>query len=164
MTHCQIPTKRQNLEELEKLLVQAKTVCDLLFMNEVSQLMTFCSKSFQKFDTLPFETMHAYEHLTHHLIQAKESLSKLTAPKPIKIIFPNSQTYTVWELFGTSIRGICNTQTFHDVSLLVPGDRGRVTRSGQPYGYGKDAFTALVHSRFQKYEKYLVELLASLRQ
>ena len=154
----------QNLEELEKLLVQAKTVCDLLFMNEVSQLMTFCSKSFQKFDTLPFETMHAYEHLTHHLIQAKESLSKLTAPKPIKIIFPNSQTYTVWELFGTSIRGICNTQTFHDVSLLVPGDRGRVTRSGQPYGYDKDAFTALVHSRFQKYEKYLVELLASLRQ
>ena len=46
-----------NLQALEKLLVQAVTVVDLLFMKEISQVMTFCSKSLQRFDVLPFEVM-----------------------------------------------------------------------------------------------------------
>ena len=152
-----------NLENLEKLLVQAKTVTDLLFMNEVSQLMTFCSKSFQRFDNLPFETLHAYEHLCSHLLQAQKSFEKQKIPDTVKIMHPNSKVHNLWELFKTSVQTICDSQTFKGIPLLVPGDRGRVTRSGKAYGYQKEEFSALVLGRFKHYGDYLGKLLHSLK-
>ena len=53
-------------------------------------------------------------------------------------------------------------QTFHDVELLVPGDRGRVERSGSKYGYDKDTFSALVESRYLKYAKYIQDVINSM--
>ena len=151
-------------EALEKLLVQAKTVTDLLFMKEVSQFMTFCSKSFQKFDTLPFEPMHKLSQLKDSLEKAKRSFEDKKVPDSIKIVFPDSHTYTAWSYFKSSVDEICESQTFKGIVLLVPGDRGRVTRSGVQYGYDKEAFCKMVHSRYSHYANYLGELLASLKQ
>ena len=61
------------LETLEIKLAQATTIIDLLFMKEISQIMTICSKSLQRFDVLPFEAMadiHAFKTNIH---SAKES-------------------------------------------------------------------------------------------
>ena len=110
----------QSPENLEKLLLQAKTVTDMFFINEVSQLITFCSKSFQKFDAFPFETVHAYEHLCNYLLQAKRSFEKQKMPEAVKVTHPNSQVHTAWELFITSVQQICDSQTFKGVPLLVP--------------------------------------------
>ena len=65
-----------NLQALEKLLVQAVTVVDLLYMKEISQVMTFCSKSLQRFDVLPFEVMSDMNKLKKRLFDAKEAFSK----------------------------------------------------------------------------------------
>ena len=81
----------------------------------------------------------------------------------MKIIHPNSQTYTVWKFFKSSIETICDSQTFKGIELLVPGDRGRVTRSGKSYAYEKDEFSALVWGRFPHYAEYLTQLLNSLK-
>ena len=84
-------------------------------------------------------------------------------PEAVKVTRPNSQVHTAWELFKTSVKKICDSQTFKGVPLLVPGDRGRVTRSGRAYGYEKKEFTALVLDRFKHYGEYLGELLHSLK-
>ena len=118
------------LEDLEKMLVQTKTVMDLLFMNEVSQLMTLCSKQFQCFDVLPFEAMHAFNCLIKNLHVARESFLGKKPPKTIKIVFPSSKTLNCWEFFQLSTNKICESQTFKEVPLLLPGEKGRVTRSG----------------------------------
>ena len=152
------------LEDLEKMLVQTKTVMDLLFMNEVSQLMTLCSKQFQCFDVLPFETMHAFNCLIKNLHVARESFLGKKPPKTIKIVFPSSKTLNCWEFFQLSTNKICESQTFKGVPLLLPGEKGRVTRSGTVYGYDKQAYMVLVHNRFQKYTDYLGELIDSLKQ
>ena len=89
----------QSPENLEKLLLQAKTVTDMFFINEVSQLITFCSKSFQKFDAFPFETVHSYEHLCNYLLQAKRSFEKQKMPEAVKVTHPISQIHTARELF-----------------------------------------------------------------
>ena len=46
----------------------------------------------------------------------------------------------------------------------MPGDRGRVTLSGIKYGYEKDAFSALVKSRYPKYTKYIQDVLDSIQR
>ncbi|MCP3848896.1 MAG: hypothetical protein GY694_01470, partial [Gammaproteobacteria bacterium] len=66
--------------------------------------------------------------------------------------------------FNVSVKQLCEKQTFHGVQLLVPGDRGRVTRSGTKYGYEKDTFSALVKSRYTKYTKYIQDVLDSMQR
>ena len=58
------------LESLEKMLIQAQTVIDLLFMSNLCKLMTICSKLFQRFDVLPFEPYEAFQNLMKNLHQA----------------------------------------------------------------------------------------------
>ena len=83
-------------------------------------------------------------------------------PQPFTINFEEKGKFTVWELFSTSVREIIDHQSFHGIELLIPGDRGRVTRSGIAYGYDRDAFQSLANERFDKYAKYLDGLLLSL--
>ena len=72
--------------------------------------------------------------------------------------------YKLWEFCNVSVKQLCEKQTFHGVQLLVPGDRGRVTRSGNKYGYGKDTFSALVKSRYTNYTKYIQDVLDSMQR
>ena len=58
---------------------------------------------------------------------------------------------------------MCESQTFSGVKLLVPGERGRVKRSGTTYGYDKEAFKSLIQGCFEMYAKYLENLLESLK-
>ena len=145
------------LETLEIKLAQATTIIDLLFMKEISQIMTICSKSLQRFDVLSFEAMadiHAFKTNIH---SAKESFQSSKIPNVIEI-----SDYKLWDFFTSSIKDICENQTFQGVELLMAGDRGRVTRSGAKDIYEKDNFSALVKSRYPKYAKYLHDILDSL--
>ena len=152
----------ESLENLEKMLVQAHTVTDLLFMNELSNIMTLCSKSFQKFDVLPFEPFHAFNNLIKKLEHAKDCFENDRSPS-INSTDSNSDTQWNWGFFKKSVEEICESQTFKGVKLLVPGDRGRVTRSGISYGYDKESFSAMVLTRFRHYAKFLSELIDSLK-
>ena len=128
----------QNPPHPTPLLPPSKTVMYLLFMYEISQLMTLCSKQFQRFDVLPFEAMHAFNCLIKNLHVARESFLGKKPPKTIKIVFPSSKTLNCWEFFQLSTNKICESQTFKEAPLLLPGERGRVTRSGTVYdGYDK---------------------------
>lgn len=55
---------------IQNLLVQLQTVLDLLFMKELSHLLTYTSKEFQRFDTLPHYIMHVYEKFKSNLRSA----------------------------------------------------------------------------------------------
>ena len=49
---------------------------DLIFMHEISNLMTSCSKEFQRFDVLPFHVLTAYETLNAMPKKAKDSIAE----------------------------------------------------------------------------------------
>ena len=148
------------LEALEKQLLQAVTVTDMLFMKEMSHIMTLCSKSLQRFDVLPFVVINDINRLKQRLNDAKKSFELGKQPD----VFVITNDYKVWDFFNISSNQICENQTFHGVQLLVPGDRGRVTRSGSQYGYEKDVFSALIKSRYPKYTKYIQDVLDSIRR
>ena len=71
------------LETLEKQLAQATTVIDLLFMKEISQLMTICSKSLQRFDVLPFEAITDIDALKTKIHITKEAFENNKLPNVI---------------------------------------------------------------------------------
>ena len=150
-------------KRLKKTLIQAKTVTDLLFMQEISQLMTLCSKNFQNFDVLPFEVVKGYSQLFESLSKARDAFKEKKAPDSFMISSEKMAEYSVWKLFKESIQEIIDSQTFHGVKLLIPGDRGRVTRQGISYGYDKEGFSSMIADRFADYEKYVENMLKSLQ-
>lgn len=141
------------------MLVQAETVTDLVFMKELSQLITFSSKSLQKFDVLPFEIMKIINCLKKDLQDAKDAFEKDEIPSTTAV-----QDYKLWSFFKSFIQTLLEFQTFKDVPLLVPGDRGRVTRSGNKYGYDSPTFSALIKNRYSKYAKLLGDILDCLQR
>ena len=68
-------------ESLESDLVQVQTVTDLLFMSEISHIMTISSKRFQEFDVLPYHFLHAYNRVKNNLLAAKNSLKQGQFPE-----------------------------------------------------------------------------------
>ena len=62
-------------DAIQNLLVQLELVVDLLFMMDLSHLLTFISKEFQRFDVLPFYAMKMYWELKHHLNVARDSFN-----------------------------------------------------------------------------------------
>ena len=69
------------------MLIQGETLIDLLFMKEISQLVTFCSKSFQQFDVLPFYVISVLIDLKCNIIiiHATLFLEKIGCPDLVKI-------------------------------------------------------------------------------
>ena len=67
---------------------------DMLFMKEISQIMTFCSMSLQRFDVLPFVVMSDINKLKLRLNAAKEAFMKGKTPEVIDI-----GDYKLWEFF-----------------------------------------------------------------
>ena len=53
------------------------------------------------------------------------------------------------------MESIIDTQNFQNVRLLVPSEKGRVTRSGAHFVSDRDRFWAIVVQRFKEYRIYL---------
>ena len=99
-----------DLETLERQLVQATVVIDLLFMSEISKAMAVSSKALQKFDVLPFEAMYIINKLKSNLQDAHSAFEKNECPNILKI-----DAYKLWDFFATSSKTIRETQHFKDV-------------------------------------------------
>ena len=112
-------------------------------MKEISQLMTICSKSLQRFDVLPFEAIADIDALKTKIHIAKEAFENNKIPNVIDL-----NDYKLGDFFNSSIQNVYEHQTFQGVELLVTGARGRVTRSGAKHNYDKNIFGALVRSRY----------------
>ena len=91
-------------------------------------------------------------------------LKKHSAKKKVPeiVLIKGIRDYRLWDFFSVSVKTIKEKQSFNGVELLVPGDRGRVTRSGSKYGYETDTFSALVESRYPKYVKFIEDVLSSM--
>ena len=152
------------LEDLEKMLVQTKTVMDLLFMNEVSQLIT-CAPS--NSNALMFfllkQCMPSTVWSKIFMWQENHSWER-NHQKLSKLFFQVRKPSTAGNFFNSPQTKFVNPRTSKNIPLLLPGGRERVTRSSTVYRYDKQAYMILVHNRFQKYTYYLGELIDSLKQ
>lgn len=161
-------TKEKDEEEsesIQNLLVQLELVVNLLFMADISHLITFCSKEFQRFDVLPFHAMNMYFELKQNLHLARNSFCSSTVPRPIHLHKTEHQnSYSVWQSFGNCVNLIIETQAFQNVRLLVRTERGRVTRSGTIFCSDKEGFRSIILQKYKNYMTYIDSLIRYLEQ
>ena len=143
---------------LQNTLVVVETVLDLIFMRDLSHLLTYCSKEFQRFDVLPFYPMDVAEKFLSHITNSSESFYNGRIPEHIPL-HTNAESkrpsYIVRQEFEVSVNEILETKSFKNVELLLPSEKGRVTRSGSMFGYDKAAYKLLVDNKFLLYGTYL---------
>ena len=65
--------------------VLVESVLDLIFMRDLSHLLTYCSMEFQRFDVLPFYPMNIAEQVLSLLITSSESFNKGEIPEKIPL-------------------------------------------------------------------------------
>ena len=141
----------------ETQMAQLYFVLDLIFMREISHLMTMFSTSVQTFDVLPFHSMNQFEKLKENLSVAMEKFKLSQFPDTITLESRgNKKKYSLWSDFSKCIEMIRSDQSFYGFLLLLPNDRGRVLRSSVTDLVGFDAH---IKSRFSMYGKYLEHLL-----
>ena len=107
--------------------------------------------------------MNVFNTLKCNLHQAKNSFSSGRIPDNVNVTNTQNQTYNVWGTFKQCVTEIIESQTFHGIRLLVPSERGRVTRSGTVFGCDKAAFKAIINNRFNAYGIYLQTLISELQ-
>ena len=117
----------------EKLLAQVIFVLNLLFMREVSHLITIFSKSSQTFDVLPFRGMCQFEKLKISLSKARDELKYGKAPKSETLQSPHRKPFQLWQDFNDCTDILLKEQTCSGFKVLLHGERGRVTRSGSVF-------------------------------
>ena len=100
-------------------------------MQDFSYLVAICSKELQRFDVLPHYAMDVYNKLKKQLQHGKESFQIGQTPSVFSIKKGNdTKEYNVWKNFKESISKILDDQTYKDIRLLLPSERGRVTSVG----------------------------------
>ena len=109
-------------DAIQNLLVQLELVVDLLFMMDLSHLLTFISKEFQRFDVLPFYAMKMYWELKHHLNVARDSFNSMKIPDKTSLR-AHGKSYVVWQTLENGVKAIIETQTFHNIQLLLRYER-----------------------------------------
>ena len=150
-------------EKLQNMLVQIELVVDLLFMTDLSHLLTFTSKEFQRFDVFPFYAMTVYNNLKLQLNSARDSFNSFKVPQPINLHqTEHGKPYNVWQSFASGVKSITESQCFEKIGLLVRSERGRVTRSGTSFGCDCEGFSAIIMQRFKAYRIYLDLLITEL--
>lgn len=154
--------EQSDADSIQNFLVQLELVIDLLFMTDLSHLLTFVSKEFQRFDVLPFHAMNMYWQLMRHLGAARDSFNSLKVPALVPL-HESGTKYVVWQALDSGVKGIIESQSFQHVRLLLRSERGRVTRSGTVFGCDKEGFRSIVLQRFKLYRIYLDLLIAELR-
>ena len=163
-------TNKENDEEevsdIQNLLAQLELVIDLLFMAELSHLITFCSKEFQRFDVLPFHAMNTYLKLNKHLYSARQAFSESKVPKVVYFHKTEKlESYSVRHNFGIHVDSVIETQSFGNAKLLVRSERGRVTRSRDLQNISKDkeGFRSIICKKYKGLFAY-IDTLISLPQ
>ena len=151
-------------EFTEKRLAQATIILELAFMREISHLLTRFSKSSQKFDVLPFHGMMYYEKVILMLLAAKERIQKGETPV-IETINPvgRHKKFQLWFDFSSCAKNAVEMQTFHDFKLLLPSERGRVSRSRTAFARQISDYEDIKTHCFTKFGKYLDNLIYQLQ-
>ena len=152
----------EDRESSEKLLAQVIFVLNLLFMRELSHLITIFSKSSQTFDVLPFRGMCQFEKLKISLSKARDELKSGKAPKSETLQSPHRKPFQLWQDFNDCTDILLKEQTFSSFKVLLPSERGRVTRSGSVFDCDPGSYSQLVKSCFVKYSNYIEILLFNL--
>ena len=154
---------QQDREHSETLLAQVTFILNLLFMREASHLFTIFSKNSQAFDVLPFHSMNQFEKFKSSLSKAKDCLSGGKCPEVEIINFHTTKTsFHLWEDLRKYVTEIIETQKFCGFNLLLPAERGRVTRSVSNSADELGGYSQLIKSCFQKYSSYIEHLLFHL--
>ena len=146
---------------LEKHLFQASLILNLAFMREISHLLTRCSKEFQRFDCLPYHNMLHFEILIERLDKANTSFKRSEVPsiEPLSEV-KRMKSHRLWHDFETCVKNIRSDKKFQGSKLLLPSERGRITRSGTVFACERDSYVKLIDKSFESYSQY-IELLSS---
>ena len=71
------------------------------------------------------------------------------------------KSYRLWHDFDLCVKNIRKDQAFQDVKLLLPSERGRITRtSSTVFACERDSYNKLIDKSFESYSNY-IELLTS---
>ena len=133
-------------------------------MQEVSYLIANYSKSSQKFDVWPFYGMNLYEKLILKLQNARDKLKSGQTPTDEVFEATNQhKKFKLWHDFKNCTEKILNEQTFHGFQLLLPSERGRVTRGGAVFACEPETYLPIVNSRFEKYAHHINVLAFNLK-
>ena len=151
------------VEKLQNLLVQVELVVDLLFMMDLSHLLTFCSKELQRFDVVSFYAISVVDRLKCQLNNARNAFNSSKTPEFITLHkTEHNKEYVVWEALDNGVKNIIESQSFNNIPLLVRSDRGRVTRSGSSFGCDKEGFRSIILKKFKGYRIYLDLVISEL--
>ena len=152
-----------DVDNLQNLLVQLELVVDLLFMMDLSHLLTFCSKELQRFNVVPFYAMSVVDRLKCQLNNARDAFNSLKTPEFIHLHqTEHNKEYVVWQALDNGIKCITESQSFNNIHLLLRSDRGRVTRSGTSFGCDKEGLRSIILQRFKGYRVYLDLIISEL--
>ena len=94
-----------------------------------------------------------------NLLKAREQLKLGNVPQ-VERLEPTGkhQSFQLWTDFETGTEKLLSDQTFHGFKLLLPSERGRVTRSESSFGCEPAGYLALV-SKFAETSFYYIDAL-----
>ena len=151
---------QQDREHSETQLAQTAFIMDLIFMREASHLYTIFSKNAQAFDVLPFHSMNQFDKFKSTFSKARDSLKSGKCPEIETIKFHTSKkSFHLWKDLRTFVAEIVEHNKFCGYELLLPGERGRVTRSVSSYADEMGGYSQLVNSSLKKYATYIDQML-----
>ena len=73
------------------------------------------------------------------------------------------KSYRLWHDFDLCVKNIRKDQTFQDVKLLLPSERGRITCSGTVFACERDSYNKLIDKSFESYSNYIELLISNLQ-
>ena len=121
------------------------------------------SKNSQRFDTQPFFVMNKYKKLMELIFKAREEFKTGNIPKVENLDAVEKQKpFVLWSDFKICIETIIKEQNFKGFPLLLPSERGRMTRSRATYEYASSDFSSLVKCYFLKFGNYIDILVFNL--
>ena len=83
-------------------------------------------------------------------------------PTVVNIKTRGGKDFSLWDLFSKTIDTVKSERTFCDVKLMMPAERGRVTRSGSSYTLDRHGFEILLKDRYKNWDVYLQRLIEEL--
>ena len=98
-----------------------------------------------------------------NLLKAREQLKLGNVPQ-VEMLEPTGkhQSFQLWSDFKTGTEKLLSDQTFHGFKLLLPSERGRVSRSESSFGCEPAGYLALVKTCFGKFANYIDVLTFNL--
>ena len=96
------------------------------------------------------------------LTSARDSFNLLKIPETVELEkTEHHKEHVVWQKLENSVKAIKDCKSFKNVRLLLPSERGRVTRSS--FGCDEEGFEGIIIQKFKGYRVYLDLLLSELQ-